>query len=354
MANQTNARSFGLHVLATVKEKQMADIDAKKIELLPCPFCGGAAQAEHFESKLGRWRWSIGCNDHKPEAEDGGEPVCECYGFQSMTSFATKAEAIVAWNRRAIPSLAGEAVEGLCKRLEAKVVWSADGAICIPDTDAAKAAALIRSFSSRVEGAEQTVREYAQMADANRRRAEAAESALSAERRAKEEAERENETQVIESIAMRDKFIIERDLWLEFVNQLPDKRPSLDSTVAAAIEAAALTAERRAKEEVEGRLCVNCGRVFPREWDRTKAPADCKSPDACTIDMTAEEAFRHWKAEAHVERTRAEELEKALDREIAHADELRQSATSATMREAWDVAYTSLRRARTALEAPNA
>lgn len=79
----------------------MSEIDAKKIELLPCPFCGGAAQAEHFEGKLGRWRWSIGCNDHKPEADDGGEPVAECYGFQSMTSFATKTEAIAAWNRRA-------------------------------------------------------------------------------------------------------------------------------------------------------------------------------------------------------------------------------------------------------------
>lgn len=60
------------------------------------------------------------------------------------------------------------------------------------------------------------------------------------------------------------------------------------------------------------------------------------------------------KRRAEAAETRAEELEKALDREIAHADELRQSATSATMREAWDVAYTSLRRARTALEAPNA
>lgn len=57
-----------------------------------------------------------------------------------------------------------------------------------------------------------------------------------------------------------------------------------------------------------------------------------------------------WKARAEAAETRVEELEKALDREIAHADELRQSATSATMREAWDVAYTSLRRARTALE----
>lgn len=92
----------------------MPDIDAKKIEeLLPCPFCGGAAQAEHFESKLGRWRWSIGCNDHTSKADDGGEPAAECYGFQSMTSFATKAEAIAAWNRRATPSLAGGDVEGL-------------------------------------------------------------------------------------------------------------------------------------------------------------------------------------------------------------------------------------------------
>lgn len=78
-------------------------------ELLPCPFCGGSAQTEHFEGNLGRWRWSVGCNDHKQEAEDGGEPVRECYGFQSMTSFATKAEAIAAWNRRASSTLTAEA-----------------------------------------------------------------------------------------------------------------------------------------------------------------------------------------------------------------------------------------------------
>lgn len=90
----------------------MPDIDAKKIEeLLPCPFCGGAAQAEHFESKLGRWCWSIGCNDHTSEADDGGEPAAECYGFQPMTSFATKAEAIAAWNRRASHSLASASAE---------------------------------------------------------------------------------------------------------------------------------------------------------------------------------------------------------------------------------------------------
>ena len=144
----------------------MPDIDAKKIEeLLPCPFCGGAAQAEHFESKLGRWRWSIGCNDHTSKADDGGEPAAECYGFQSMTSFATKAEAIAAWNRRASHSLAsasgGEDAE-LCERLEhlhnmlpAAVGWT------VEERDAPKeAAARIRSLS-------------AQLAEARRERDEA-------------------------------------------------------------------------------------------------------------------------------------------------------------------------------------
>ena len=135
----------------------MPDIDAKKIEeLLPCPFCGGAAQAEHFESKLGRWCWSIGCNDHTSEADDGGEPAAECYGFQSMTSFATKAEAIAAWNRRASHSLAsasgGEDAE-LCKRLEIKadmiqlgegIAWGSDSEIM------REAAARIRTLSAQL------------------------------------------------------------------------------------------------------------------------------------------------------------------------------------------------------------
>ena len=58
-----------------------------------------------------------------------------------------------------------------------------------------------------------------------------------------------------------------------------------------------------------GRQCVNCGRWFPKEWDRAKAPDDCKSPDACTIDMTADEAWQHWRKEAHTERARAESSE---------------------------------------------
>ena len=45
--------------------------------------------------------------------------------------------------------------DDLCKRLEGKVVWSADGLDCIPDNTAIEAAARIRSLSSRVERAEQ-------------------------------------------------------------------------------------------------------------------------------------------------------------------------------------------------------
>lgn len=62
-------------------------------ELKPCPFCGGEATFE--EVKHGDTsNWTVGCED-----EDG-----ECYGYQSLTSFARKAEARAAWNRRAAPA----------------------------------------------------------------------------------------------------------------------------------------------------------------------------------------------------------------------------------------------------------
>ena len=62
--------------------------EAKATEsLLPCPFCGSGAMFEHLENGS----WSIGCADI-----DG-----DCMGFQSLQSFATKTEAIAAWNNRA-------------------------------------------------------------------------------------------------------------------------------------------------------------------------------------------------------------------------------------------------------------
>lgn len=56
--------------------------------LLPCPFCGGEAAIEEIDGFSGV-RKSAGCNTEG------------CFGFQSMTTFETRAEAVKAWNRRA-------------------------------------------------------------------------------------------------------------------------------------------------------------------------------------------------------------------------------------------------------------
>lgn len=60
-----------------------------KVVLKPCPFCGGEATLEavpgHFDG------WSVGCSD-----EEGN-----CYGYQSLQTFARQSEAIEAWNKRA-------------------------------------------------------------------------------------------------------------------------------------------------------------------------------------------------------------------------------------------------------------
>ena len=61
-------------------------------DLLPCPFCGGEATFED----TGDGSWSVGCNDRQ---SDGITVLC--MGYQSLTSFARKAEAIAAWNTRA-------------------------------------------------------------------------------------------------------------------------------------------------------------------------------------------------------------------------------------------------------------
>ena len=67
--------------------------------LLACPFCGGDAEYEHMKSG----RWSVGCADLEGE----------CMGFQTLQTFATRAEAAAAWNTRATPSInAGEGIGG--------------------------------------------------------------------------------------------------------------------------------------------------------------------------------------------------------------------------------------------------
>ena len=70
-------------------------------DLLPCPFCGGEATLEEVpEKSMGGIRWTVGCNE-TDEDEEGGAFAVLCYGYQSLTTFATQHEAIAAWNRRA-------------------------------------------------------------------------------------------------------------------------------------------------------------------------------------------------------------------------------------------------------------
>lgn len=59
-------------------------------ELLPCPFCGGMASVEHVDKV-----WEVGCDhfDVDPSGKD-------CCGSGIGSSYATKREAIKAWNTR--------------------------------------------------------------------------------------------------------------------------------------------------------------------------------------------------------------------------------------------------------------
>jgi hypothetical protein len=60
-------------------------------KLKPCPWCGGPVEFEQINmGDTGNVRWSIGCNDAE----------AECFGFQSLTSFARKEDAAGAWNKR--------------------------------------------------------------------------------------------------------------------------------------------------------------------------------------------------------------------------------------------------------------
>lgn len=77
--------------------------------LRPCPFCGGDAAVEEID-RDGRASFSVGCT----RDDDGA-----CMGYQSLTTFALRSEAIAAWNRRTPPSdIAAEDVAQLRQMAE--------------------------------------------------------------------------------------------------------------------------------------------------------------------------------------------------------------------------------------------
>ena len=59
-----------------------------------CPFCGAEAVIEEVENAvgpIGSVCFSVGCNSQDEEA---------CMGYQNLTTFSRKSDAIKAWNKR--------------------------------------------------------------------------------------------------------------------------------------------------------------------------------------------------------------------------------------------------------------
>ena len=63
-------------------------------EIKPCPFCGASASVEETRAsglKVDGVMFSVGCDS---------ETEATCMGYQSLTAFNTRREAIEAWNKR--------------------------------------------------------------------------------------------------------------------------------------------------------------------------------------------------------------------------------------------------------------
>lgn len=148
----------------------MTDVDAKKIELLPCPFCGGIGKI--YQDQM--------CSD---------DHCVECQECNAETGWApSEKSAIAAWNRRPTPPLAGDVETArselialtACRRCncadcsdgyENHSHGCTNGPNCVETQKAwaawqfkvslvaNRAADLIRTLSSRVEGAERATRE---------------------------------------------------------------------------------------------------------------------------------------------------------------------------------------------------
>lgn len=91
----------GHHLVDTSRLRYTLDAPAPRSgellpPILPCPFCGSPASVEEFPSgatmKSGAVAFSVGC-DSSDEAL--------CPGYQSLTQFARRSDAVAAWNRRA-------------------------------------------------------------------------------------------------------------------------------------------------------------------------------------------------------------------------------------------------------------
>ncbi len=114
--------------------------------------------------------------------------------------------------------------------------------------------------------------------------------------------------------------------WCEVCGGAERWRPELSDVLFDMLAAERHRAERL-QAEIDGRrMCVNCGRMAPADHPRHEPLPECVGPEgmaACTFDLTLDEAWQHWRQEAHAERQRAEQAEQREARLRAALEKLR-------------------------------
>lgn len=93
------------------------------VEIKPCPFCGHSASIEEVEGGIGA-SFTIGCDN--PDEED-------CMGYQSLTVYPRKIEAINAWNRRATEDAASKPADESLDEMAKTAARMTAIAICVDD-----------------------------------------------------------------------------------------------------------------------------------------------------------------------------------------------------------------------------
>lgn len=111
---------------------------------------------------------------------------------------------------------------------------------------------------------------------------------------------------------------------------LPQSHDDALSAAQAKIAEQAAEIERLREHVGNARMCVNCGRIVDaQQYARGDTVDGCKSPDACCLDMTPQEAWLHWRDKCHNDRSAAQAQHRRDQERIAELEGLLQKVMQA-------------------------